>query len=59
MIGKVRSTEVSDKEVYVDVNDLIIELLLEMDRCSTEAEQKVYRALVARLTSIRDKAHHK
>ena len=59
MIGKVRTTEISDKEVYVDVNDLIIELLYEIDRSSVEAEKKAYRALVVRLTAIRDKAHSK
>jgi hypothetical protein len=59
LIGKVRTTEISDKEVYVDVNDLIIELLLEIDRSGVEAEKKAYRSLVARLTAIRDKAHVK
>jgi len=59
MIGKVRSIETQTSEIYVDVNDLIIELLLEVDRCQTDTEKEAYRSLVARLTDIRDKAHKK
>ena len=59
MIGKVRTVETQTAEVYVDVNDLIIELLLEVDRCQTDPEKDVYRSLVARLTEMRDKGHKK
>lgn len=57
MIGKVRSLEIQTQEVYIDVNDLIIELLLEIERCQTDSEKDAYRALVARLTDVRDKSH--
>jgi len=57
MIGKVRTLETQTSEVYVDVNDLIIELLLEVDRCQTDPEKEAYRSLVSRLTEMRDKGH--
>lgn len=57
MIGRVRSIETSSTEIYVDVNDLIIELLLEIDKSQCEPEKKAYRSLVIRLTDIRDKSH--
>ena len=57
MIGKIRTLETQTSEVYVDVNDLIIELLLEVDRCESEPEKEAYRSLVTRLTEMRDKGH--
>lgn len=57
MPGKIRTVEVSSTEVYVDVNDLIIELLVELDNSSSESEKKILRALVQKLTDIRNKGH--
>jgi hypothetical protein len=57
LIGKIRSIESNTTEVYVDVNDLIIELLLEVDKAQSEHEKKAYRSLISRLTEIRDKSH--
>lgn len=58
-MGKIRTKEILDKEIYVDANDLIIELLIEIERCTTESEKKAYRAVIARLSSLRDSAHSK
>lgn len=57
MPNKIRTVEISSTEVYVDVNDLIIELLVELDNSSSEQEKKILRALVNRLTEIRNKGH--
>lgn len=57
MTHSVRVIELSSKEVYVDINDLIIEFLLKADDASSEQEKKVYRELADKMSSIRDKAH--
>lgn len=57
MPNKIRTVEISSTEVYVDVNDLIIELLVELDNSSSEQEKKILRSLVNRLTDIRNKGH--
>lgn len=54
---KIRTIEAQSTEVYVDVNDLLIELLLEADRCTSEPERKAIHSLVQRLTDLRNKAH--
>ncbi len=56
-VHPVRVVEIKSNEVYIDVNDLIIELLLEADKATTEAEQRVLKSLANRLTSMRDRAH--
>jgi uncharacterized protein YpiB (UPF0302 family) len=53
----VRVIELPSKEVYVDVNDLIIELLLKVDRALNEHEKRAYKELSDKLSAIRDKAH--
>lgn len=52
-----RSIESDTSEVFINVNDLIIELLLEVDKAQTEHEKKAYRALITRLSDIRDRGH--
>lgn len=54
---KVRVAELDDKEVVVNINDLIIELLFQIDQTGVEAEKTAYRAVVARLMVLRDKGH--
>lgn len=46
-------------EVYVDVNDLIIDLMKELDITSIDAEKKVYRGLIAKLDNLRKKIPHR
>jgi hypothetical protein len=57
MMHNVRAVELVTKEVYIDVNDLIIEFLSKADKANCEAEKKVYKELVDKLTSIRERAH--
>lgn len=51
--------ESNTTDVYVDVNDLIIDLMKELDATSSDAEKKVYRGLIAKLDSIRKKVPHR
>jgi uncharacterized protein YbjQ (UPF0145 family) len=53
----VRVVELPSKEVYIDINDLIIEFLLKADSATNDHEKKVYRELSDRLSSMRDRAH--
>lgn len=57
MNHNVRVVELPSKEVYIDINDLIIELLVKADNASNEHEKKVYRELSEKLSTMRDKAH--
>lgn len=57
MKHEVRVVELPTKEVFVDVNDLIMEFFSKMESSGNEIEKKVYRDLIARLTSVRDRAH--
>lgn len=54
---KIRSKEIDDKEIFINVNDLIIEIMLEVDKAASDTEKKVYRNIVTRLTEIRDRSH--
>jgi type III secretion system FlhB-like substrate exporter len=54
---ELRTTELPSKEVFINVNDLIIELLLKVEIATSEVEKKVYRDLADRLSHIRDKTH--
>lgn len=53
----IRTKEIDDKEVYIDVNDLMVELLRDLEKCATEAEKKVYQDIVNKLVELRKKAH--
>jgi len=57
MTHNVRVVELPSKEAYVDLNDLIIELLLKAENAVNESEKKVYKELADKLSSIRDRAH--
>ena len=57
MTHNIRVVELPSKEVYVDINDLIIEFLLKATGASSEAEKKIYRELADKLSAVRDKAH--
>ena len=57
MTHNIRVVELPSKEVYVDINDLIIEYLLKADNAPNEIEKKVYRELANKLSTMRDKAH--
>jgi hypothetical protein len=57
MNNNIRLKELSDKEIYIDVNDLIIEMLLKADNANNESEKRVYKEIADRLSNIRNKAH--
>ena len=57
MARDIRLKELPSKEVYVDINDLIIYLLLKLDDVSNDMQKKTYRELADKLTTLRDKAH--
>lgn len=57
MISKIRVKEYDDKEVFVNANDLIIELLLKLDKAHSEVEKHSIRCFIARITELRDTAH--
>jgi hypothetical protein len=57
MTHNIRVVELPSKEVYIDINDLIIEMLLKADSALNDAEKKVYRDMADRLSNMRDRAH--
>jgi hypothetical protein len=54
---KIRVVELPSKEVFIDVNDLLIALLLKIEKTNSEVERKVIKDIIAGLTVIRDGAH--
>jgi hypothetical protein len=57
MNHNIRVVEIPSKEVYIDANDLIIELLIKANNTAVIAESKVYKELADRLSMMRDRAH--
>lgn len=57
MNHNIRVVELPSKEVYIDANDLIIELLIKANNTAIAAESKVYKELADRLSMMRDRAH--
>lgn len=57
MARDIRLKELPSKEVYIDINDLIIYLLLKLDNAQNDAQKKTYRELADKLSILRDKAH--
>lgn len=53
---KIRTAESATSDVYVNVNDLIIELMLEVDKASTQAEKMFIKGLINKLVKKRDAA---
>ena len=54
-----RTVEATTQEVYLDINDLVIWLLIEAEKTSTEAERKVYKKVALKITEMRKKGHNK
>jgi hypothetical protein len=57
MNHNIRVVELPSKEVYIDANDLIIELLIKANNSLSSVESKVYKELADRLSMMRDRAH--
>lgn len=54
MSKSIRVKRDSSDEVYVDANDLIIELMKKSDKSSSETERQVYKQIIKLITDIRD-----
>ena len=54
---KVRTAESTTSDVYVNVNDLIIELMLEAEKADTQAEKQCIKNLIAKLVRRRNESH--
>lgn len=54
---KIRTAESATSDVYINVNDLIIELMLEAEKASTQAEKQYIKELIARLVRKRNEGH--
>ena len=52
----IRAKESVTNDVYVNVNDLLIELHLELGKALNESERTGIKKMIARLTTIRDKS---
>jgi hypothetical protein len=58
-MDSIRAKESSTNDIYINVNDLIIELMVELGKVHTDAEKSAINKIVARLTALRDKSHNK
>ncbi len=58
-MSTIRTIEVSTKEVYVDVNDLIIKLMTMREKELTDAERKPYQKILKLLEDMRVEGHKK
>ena len=58
-MGNIRAKESAENEIYINVNDLLIELHLELGKALSEAERSGIKLMINRLTDIRDKTHNK
>jgi len=47
----------SSDEVYVDANDLIIELMKKSEKSSSETERNIYKQIIKLITDIRDSSN--
>ena len=55
----VRTVEAPSKETFIDANDLLIELMMELENCTSEEGKKAYRKLIKRITEIRNQPRKK
>jgi hypothetical protein len=53
----IRAKESPTKDVYLNVNDLIIELMRELEKANNDSERNAIKRVIARLTHIRDASH--
>lgn len=57
-MGDIRTRESNTSDVFVNVNDLIIGLMVELER-APDPEKPAIRRIISRLTALRDKSHGK
>lgn len=56
---KARTTEAQTREVFVDVNDLIIDLMLEKENVSNQAAREAMQKMIDKLIEIRKLGHQR
>jgi len=56
---KIRTTEATTKEVFIDANDLIIDLMLMVENAVTDGERKALKKVIQRLNELRKQGHMK
>jgi hypothetical protein len=56
---KIRTIENVANEVFFNINDLIIELMLEAEKVETQNEKQYIKKLINRLVRLRNNAHDK
>ena len=56
---KIRTTEATTKEVFIDANDLIIDLMLMVETATNEGEKKALKKVIQRLNDLRKQGHMK
>lgn len=54
---KIRAVEAATQDVFVDVNDLIIDLMMAAEESNNEVERRAYKKIIQKLTDVRNKAH--
>lgn len=54
---KIRTAEASTQDVFVDVNDLIIDLMMAAENAPNDSERKAYKKVIQKLTELRNNAH--
>ena len=56
---KVRTTEAQTREVFVDVNDLIIELMMDEQNATSQDAKAAIRTVIKKLTELRKQGHER
>lgn len=56
---KVRTAENTNSDIYMNINDLIIDLMMEAEKSDNQAERAFIKKLIAKLVSKRNEAHKK
>jgi hypothetical protein len=56
---KVRTTEAVTKEVFIDANDLLIDLMQEVEKATTEGEKKALKKIIQKIMELRKQSHIK
>jgi hypothetical protein len=56
---KVRTAESQTSDVFININDLIIELMLQAEGASSQEKKDALKSIIRKLTSIRNSSHQK
>lgn len=56
---KVRTTEAQTRDIFVDVNDLIIELMMDEQNATSQEAKQAIRKVIAKLTELRKQGHER